>query len=158
MRELNRQPDVMRDILKRKMLRGACSAISWLVAAQRGLTERASEDQFRAAAVLARLAPNLVGELQSDPDEFDKPQYSTPRALELLESLCDGDTSREELATWWARCYRQHGPQPPHFTTLAEARDYGRKRWDAQNAASDDGNSDLAQRVEDICAEGEVTK
>lgn len=157
MRELYRDPDVMRDILKRRMLRGACSAISWLVAAQCGLTERTSDDQFRAAAVLARLAPALVGDAKPvEVDLWMQPQWWTPHKIMLSESLFGDDSTREEWSSWWAECFRQNGAQPPNYTTLAEARAYGRKRFDQCKGKWDHSDRDLIDRALQAFEDGEV--
>jgi hypothetical protein len=130
MRDLLNDPDVMRDVLRRKLLRGACSAVSFLVAAARGEAESVTPDQFRAAATLAKLAPQLIGDLVADPDRFHGPQFWTPRRVIMLEFLDGHQLTREQCAMWWGNCFCHHGPQPPNFDTLEEARAYGEMRWD----------------------------
>ena len=139
MRELLRDPDLMRDVLRRRLLRGAHSAVSFLVAATRGSVSSVSEEQFRAASLLARLAPQLVGDVKDMPaDVFDAPEWWTPEKIICMEILSDADGTREKYADWWGGCFEKTGPHPPHFSTLAEAREYGRHRFDTHQG--DDAN------------------
>lgn len=148
MRDLLRDPDVMRDVLRRRLLRGACSAVSFLTAATRGNVSRVSDDQFRAATLLARLAPVLVGEPIAPKNQFDDPQWWTPKKIIQWEalSLSRHDLTPQYCADLWGACFRKTGAHPPHFNTYTEALAYGRRR--AERHQSDareriDTNSEL---------------
>lgn len=133
MNELLREPDVLCDVLRRRLLRSAFSAVTRLAAVASGRSS-AEHDELRACAILARLAPQLIGELKPVPDTFEAPEWWTREKVVGWEGLDDESITETYFVERWARCFRHHGPQPPHFSTLAEARDYGRRRWQLKHA------------------------
>jgi hypothetical protein len=157
MRDLLREPETMRDVLRRRLLRGACSAVSWLIHAANGHVSARSDDQFRAAALLAKLAPQLAGDPIDRPWRFDGPEYWTPKRVIMLEIAVGHHMTREQCALWWGNCFCHHGPRPPHYSTLEEARAYGAKRWDSHEGIVPDVVTSIGKALETF-ERGEILK
>jgi hypothetical protein len=130
MRELLRDHDAMRQLLKRRILRTSLSAVRKLDRIARGRGEF-NLHELRACAVLARLAPIVL--CPDDPDDqqqdpFDTPEWYTVEKLHTSEII--GPYDDEGDAAWeWGNCFRHNGAQPGLFATMEEAREYGRQRF-----------------------------
>ena len=132
MRELLRDRDAMRELLKRRILRTSLAAVRKLDRIARGRGD-INVHELRACAVLARLAPIvLMPQRPTDGDDeagdpFDTPEWYTAEKIHDTEFL--GPYDDEADGAWqWGNVFRHHGPQAGLFDTLEEARAYGRQR------------------------------
>ena len=130
MRELFRDRDAMRDLLRRRILRTSLSAVRKLDRIARGRSD-INRDELRACAILARLAPMVL--CPDDPDEqqgdpFDAPEWHTAEKLHLLEVLTAYE-DEDDAVFAWGKCFKLNGPCEGLFATFDEAREYGRKRF-----------------------------
>jgi hypothetical protein len=127
MTDLLRDELLLRQVLRRKLLRSIIRAVSVLDASGRG--KDVGEEAFRSATLLARLLPRFVTDSQpQDNDPFSDPEWWTVEKLIQLERL-GGYQSPEQAASMWRICFDKHGPQEGLFQTRPEAGEYGRWRY-----------------------------
>src|SRR5690349_5679757 len=128
-----RDHKVLRDVLRRRLLRAMVSAAGTLADAARGRSFRNDEQRY-ACNILARLAPALVGVNHDPPEQplrrLAHPMHTEEEAFVLLEELKALDHTREQCADLWAQDFRKGGRDPGRYNTLEEAMEYGRSVWD----------------------------
>jgi hypothetical protein len=140
MEEWLRDATLLRDVLRRRLLRAMITAAGSLRRACRG-KPLGGEDERDAVKLLLRLAPTLVGARHDPPPDQEEvrslahPSHTEAEADDLLERLeINVCKDREDAAQRWAESYRKYGREPGRYTTLDEAMRYGRSVWDRVQA------------------------
>ena len=134
MRELYRDPNLLRQLMEQRLLRAVVSATGTLERVARGRTRFKDDDQRTASLALARLAPQLMPkpeESNEESERFWNHDIWAPDRIPAFEFLMPNCT-REDFADFWAESFKTHGPTDD-YSTLEEAREFGRQRFDDPN-------------------------
>ena len=127
---------VLRLKLRSTTLRAMLQAVQRLEHVAMGEGGFRDDRELRACLALAGLASSAIAERKRPEKKVSEPlgprlhpSHSPAEADQLLDELLEEQetAASDEAADTWAARYRSTGPNPPHYTTEAEARDYGRK-------------------------------
>jgi hypothetical protein len=127
-RNLFRDERVLSEVLRCKLLRSAIRAVGTLNSGG-----RASQDEYRAATALIRIASRFVQAYDSDRrgsggGDDDRSVWDAATLIKWEQFTRVG--TREEYGRTWLQTFDKYGPIEGKYETRQEAIDYGRWRWD----------------------------